>query len=179
MTILLAGFLATVPSQAQADTPQPGGPPDGGKHSWCYLSGFGQKSAADAAMTRLRNQTDVQTTYPGSCRTHTDVRWRQGSVSGAYGNAVCRTRRNGNCDTYNITLNMAVINNAARPVDQRTKTSGHELGHTAGVRHYFNNDRPGNDTHHSCMRSGEVRAWWRDRIYYYGNHHRGHINGTF
>lgn len=172
--------LASLSSPAGADTGQPDGPPDGGDHSWCHLSGFNQTTAADAAMTRLRNQTDVTTSYPGSCGEHTDVRWRQAVVDGAYGEARCiLTRANGTCDVYRLTLNMTEINAAARPVDQRTKTSCHELGHTVGVRHYFGTDYPGNDTTHSCLRSGEVTSSWTN-ITIYGNHHRTqHINVTF
>lgn len=178
-SVIIGGLIAAQPV-AQADTQQPGGPPDKGKHSWCYLSGFNQKTAADAAMTRLRNQTAVQTLYPGACRAHTDVRWRQGPLgSGTYGRAECRTRRNGKCDTYNVTLSMGVINNAPRPVEQRSKTSCHELGHTVGVRHYRGTNYPGNDTAHSCLRSGEVHASWTN-IRKYGHHHRTqHINPYF
>ncbi|QIK74149.1 hypothetical protein [Nocardioides piscis] len=176
----LASGLISVTSPAGADTPQPDGGPDGGDHAWCYLSSFNQQTAADAAMTRLRNQTDVTTFYPGSCQEHTDVRWRQGDLSGAYGQALCvATRANGTCDIHNVTLDMGTINAAARPIDQRTKTSCHELGHTVGVRHYWDNDFPGNDTAHSCLRSGEVTANWTN-ITLYGNHHKTqHINESF
>jgi hypothetical protein len=184
--LALAGLISTVltiggSGVAQADTRQPDGPPDGGDHSWCYLADFNQKTAADAAMTRLRNQTDVTTNYPGACGGHTDVRWRQGGLVDAYGEAVCvLTRADGDCDVYRITLDMAEINNAPRPVDQRTKTSCHELGHTAGVRHYTAPNRPGNDTADSCLRSGPVTAGWASRVGIYGNHHRtAHINVTF
>lgn len=179
MTFVLTGFLVSYPTTARGDTAQPGGPPDGGTHSWCYLSGFNQETAADAAMTRLRNQTQVRTLYPGACGDHTDVRWRQAPLAGFYGFAECRTRRNGNCDTYTLTLDMGAINNAARPVDQRSKTSCHELGHTVGVRHYSDNDFPGDDTAHSCLRSGEVTANWTNILLYGGHHRTDHINQTF
>lgn len=180
---VLAAFLVPLSGTATADTPQPDGPPDGGDHSWCYLDSFNQETAADAAMTRLRNQTDVTTNFPGSCLEHTDVRWRQDNLADAYGEAECRTRWAGSddCDTYRLTLDMGEINAAPRPVDQRSKTSCHELGHTVGVRHYFGTDYPGGDTEHSCLRSGEVTAAWTN-ITLYGNHHRngnGHINDTF
>lgn len=79
-----------------------------------------------------------------------------------------------------MTLHVNAINDTARPVDQRTKTSCHELGHTVGVSHYAGSNLPGSDSAHSCMRSGEVKLSWRDRITYYGNHHRyQHINPWF
>lgn len=110
-----------------ADTPQPDGPPDGGDHSWCYVSGFNEQTAADAAMTRLRQQTDVTTNYPGSCGANTDVRWTQGDLGGSFGRGGCIVTLNGTCDVYRITLAMGTINNTRRPVDQRSKTSCHEL----------------------------------------------------
>lgn len=181
VVVLLAGaLLLGHPNQAGADTRQPDGPPDKGFHSWCYLSNFNQQTAADAAVTRLRNQTAVDTLFPGSCREHTDVRWRQGSLPG-YGRAECRTRwaSNNRCDTYNVTLYMNRINNAQRPINQRSKTSCHELGHTVGVRHYSGTNFPGGDTAHSCMRSGEVTSAWTN-ITRYGHHHRTrHINPWF
>lgn len=179
-TLFVAALLIARPVEAQGDTPQPDGPPDTGSHSWCYLSGFNQRTTADAAMTWLRDQTVVQTLYPGACDAHTDVRWGQGNLSGAYGEARCRTRwDNGRCDTYNVTLDMGAINNAARPNEQLSKTACHELGHTVGVRHYFDNDLPGGDTAHSCLRSGEVQASWTN-LRVYGHHHRTqHINPWF
>lgn len=180
--LALAGVAVVVGSAipANADTPQPDGPPDGGDHSWCYLSGFNQQTAADAAMTRLRDQTQVTTMYPGACGTHTDVRWRQAVVTGAYGEATCVLRNSADrCDVYRLTLNMTEINAAAQPVNQRSKTSCHELGHTVGVRHYSGTDYPGDDTAHSCMRSGEVTSSWTN-ITLYGTHHKSsHINVTF
>lgn len=180
IAVALIVWFGSLGGQAIADTAQPDGPPDGGDHSWCYLSGFNQTTAADAAMTRLRNQTDVTTSYPGACGAHTDVRWRQAAIEGSFGEARCiLDRANGTCDVYRLTLNMQVINGAARPVEQRSKTACHELGHTVGVRHYWDNDFPGDDTAHSCLRSGEVRASWTN-ITLYGNHHRTrHINQTF
>lgn len=171
--------LSTLGSTVNADTPQPDGPPDGGDHSWCYLSGFSERTAADAAMTRLREQTDVTTNYPGSCGAKTDVRWTQGDLGGSFGRGECIVRLNGSCDVYRITLAMGTINNTQQPVNQRSKTSCHELGHTVGVRHYSDNFFPGDDTAHSCLRSGEVTGAWTN-ITLYGNHHRTqHINITF
>ncbi|GAB3922049.1 hypothetical protein GCM10029976_009960 [Kribbella albertanoniae] len=72
--LFVADLLIAQPVEAQADPNQPGGPPDTGSHSWCYLPGFGQRTTADAAMTWLRDQTVVQTLYPGACDAHTDVR---------------------------------------------------------------------------------------------------------
>ncbi len=181
LAALMLASMTVMSSPAGADTAQPGGPPDGGDHSWCYLANFEEQTAADAAMTRLRNQTDVTTSYPGSCGEHTDVRWRQGGLTDAFGEAVCVARwaGSGDCDVYRITMDMGAINNAPQPVRQRSKTSCHELGHTVGVRHYTAPDRPGNDTEDSCMRSGTVNANWTN-ITVYGNHHRTqHINVTF
>lgn len=181
MTLVIAGLLGVVNAPtAVADPAQPDGPPDGGDHVWCYLPSFHQEVAADAAMTRLRNQTVVTTSFPGACGDHTDVRWRQGDLNGSYGRAECQLRRtNGTCDVYNITLAMATIDAAARPIEQRTKTSCHELGHTVGVQHYSGNDFPGGDTAHSCLRSGEVTASWTN-LTIYGQHHRTqHINPNF
>lgn len=125
VTVLVIGLATVQPTAAFADSPQPDGPPDKGRHSWCYKSGFRQQ------------------------------------------------------DRYVAILDMGAINNAARPNEQRRKTACHELGHTVGVRHYWNGDLPGNDRRHSCLRSGEVRASWTG-LRRYGHHHRTqHINPWF
>lgn len=179
--LVCAVLIFGIAGQASADTPQPDGPPDKGYHSWCCTSGFTLSATADAAMTWLRTQTVVQTVFHAPCDAHTDVRWAQGNVPGAYGQAVCTVRTNSDrCDRYIITLNKAVIDAAKHPASQRRKTTCHERGHTVGVRHYFENDRPGTDTTHSCLRSGEVPTAdqsWHTR---YGAHHRTvHINPWF
>lgn len=170
-----------VVGSSSADSPQPDGPPDKGKHTWCYMSGFTVTATADAAMTWLRTQTAVDTAYYSTCTAKTDVRWSQGSLPSAYGMAECKVRdANDYCDRYRITLDTATIDGSLHPDSQRRKTSCHELGHTVGVRHYSNSDYPGSDTTHSCLRSGEVPAAdkaWHTR---YGAHHRTfHIDPWF
>lgn len=165
---------------ASADPVFIDGPPDKGKHTWCYLSGFTMKTQADASMTRLRSQTVVDTAFHNPCTASTDVRWREGAISGgAFGMAECKLwTPKGRCDRYHATLNKAAINAASHPTSQGHKTACHELGHTAGVSHYSGSNRPGNDTSHSCMRSGTVTGQgWNTK---YGTHHKtAHINPWF
>jgi hypothetical protein len=123
--------------------------------------------------------------YPGACQAHTDVRWKEGNLgSTTFGQATCVVTwaTTGACDGYEITLNMGTINAAAQPVDQRSKSACHELGHTVGVRHYGNAGEPNPDGPtgaHSCMRSGEVTSTWTN-ITLHGPHHKSsHINVTF
>src|SRR5690606_29168097 len=133
------------------------------------------------AMASLQSQTAVTRVYHSSCRAGTDVRWTQGPIPNAYGEARCVLRNaNDYCDRYLLTLNDNIINQSEFPAAQRRKTACHEVGHTGGVRHYSNSDFPGNDTAHSCLRSGAVPAAsqaWHTR---YGAHHRtAHINPWF
>ncbi len=181
LPISIAALLVAFINPASADAPQSSGPPDKGKHTWCYVGGFTMSATADAAMTWLRTQTVVQTAYHSTCTATTDVRWSQGSVPGSYANAVCKVRNSkGYCGRYRITLNKAVIDASAYPASQRRKTACHELGHTVGVQHYYGNAYPGSDTTHSCLRTSGVPApnkSWHTR---YGVHHRVvHINPWF
>lgn len=178
--VILGLALLVPPGTATADPTFVDGPPDKGKHSWCYLSGFTMQTQVDASTTRLHDQTVVETAYYNPCTATTDVRWRQGSISGgAFGMAECRVwASNGRCDRYHATLNKAAIDATSYPTSQGHKTSCHELGHTAGVSHYSGSSQPGSDTAHSCMRSGTVTGQsWNTK---YGNHHKGsHINPWF
>lgn len=177
----LAMSLASA-GPALADSSQPGGPPDRGSHTYCYGAGFTWTGTADGAMGWLEEQTLVDTTFHSSCTTSTDVRWHLEPIEGAFGMAFCfqRTDNQAYCDRYKLVLNSELIVDAAHPSSQRRKTACHELGHTVGVRHYFEDDFPGADTSHSCLRSGPVPTAdqaWHTR---FGPHHRlYHINPHF
>jgi len=178
LVVVFSIFGSVGPSSA--DSTFVDGPPDKGLHTWCYLSGFTMQTQADASMTRLRAQTVVDTAYYNPCGASTDVRWRQGSLSGgAFGMAECTVWwANGQCDRYQVTLNKTAINDTDYPTSQGHKTACHELGHTAGVSHYSGSSFPGNDTTHSCMRSGTVTGQSWNTLY--GNHHKvSHINPWF
>ncbi|MCX6396842.1 MAG: hypothetical protein NTV23_10185 [Propionibacteriales bacterium] len=166
---------------AHADPDFSEGLPDGGIHTFCYYSVSSMQSTMDAAMTRLRQQTVVDTAYYNPCDVHTDVRWVQGPTDvPAYGQTTCTLAwDNGRCDRYRVRLNKAVLDDAPHPSDQYRKTACHELGHSVGLSHYSGSDYPGTDTTHSCMRSGDVSG--QDWNILYGAHHKGssHISGTF
>jgi len=163
--------------------------PDKGAHTWCYDSNFpsAYKTAADAAMTRLRAQTVVTTAYHSPCGTQTDVRWKLSTARDDYGWVTCdKLNASGYCDRWILNMNKPNIKGSAHPVAQRSQTACHELGHTLGVRHYarsgnsFEQEFPGSDSTHSCMVWGEVPGTSGDWYITYGHHHKTkHINPWF
>jgi len=180
--VTAVGVLAAVAPAARADPGFDDGPPDKALHTWCYYDVGSLRSEMDAAMTRLRAETVVETAYYSTCGVHTDVRWVQGPTpfAGYVGWTECKLRYdNGNCDRFRITLYKAAMDATPGPELMYHETSCHELGHTVGVRHYPTAVTSPDSPNQSCMRNYgySTGAPWEVR---YGHHHKTvHINPWF
>ncbi len=176
------GLFAVVMPTASADPGFIDGPPDKGLHTWCYHDVGSLQTVMDASMTRLRDQTVVDTAYHPSCTAHTDVRWVQGPTPypDYIGWTECKVwNENYYCDRYRVTLYKGLMDQTPNPSAQYDITACHELGHSVGVSHYNSASVSPDYPTQSCMRNSynATGATWERQ---YGSHHRtAHINPWF
>lgn len=181
-TFLAVGVLALTATSASADPDFDDGRPDKALHTWCYFDVGSLRSEMDAAMTRLRAETVVETAYYSTCGEHTDVRWVQGPTpfAGLGGWTECKLRyANGNCDRWRVTIYKAALDATPNPGLMYREVTCHELGHSLGVRHYASAATSPDNPNQSCMRNYgySTGAPWEVR---YGYHHKTvHINPWF
>jgi len=178
---LLVGVVSPVP--ANADPVYIDGRPDTGDHIWCYYDVSTLRSYMDAAMTRLREQTVVNTAYHNPCLEHTDVRWVQGPTpfEGLSGYTECKVWWDANqtsCDRWRITMHKDTMDETPDPVATFRTAHCHELGHSLGVQHYVYLSQTG-DASHSCMRNNFTPNGASYEILYGAHHKSSHINPWF
>jgi len=152
---------------------------DSADHYFC-VSGLVASSVAfgRAAMSYLDSHTDM-ITHEQSCTAATDAIMQSvnlpGSVRGQYH---CVVLKPGNiCDSSTVSIDEAQIAADGGDFDQNlAKTTLHETGHSAGLRHYTDST-PGVQSGDDCMVSGVVdnnQAWVT-----YSPHRTAHINNAY
>lgn len=143
---------------------------DSSVHTYCYDSFAGDESVASYAMQNaLDATTDMSDSKHSTCYTSTDVHWQDlnlpGSLRGEY---QCQTYYGDDCDSSDVRLDFAKLDEGSNDWYDRRKTSVHEIGHSVGTNH---------DTI-SAMVTGEVPstalAWRR-----YSSHDISHINANY
>ena len=126
-------------------------------------------------MVNLDTQTELFDSFQATCDVvHDDIIWLDGNLpDGVRGQAPCIIWISHDpdvCDSYDIVLDPAELNEGSNDELDTTKTACHEVGHTVGLSHSPTGD--------DCMRSGEIPSTdvkWRK----YNSHHVGHINNYY
>jgi hypothetical protein len=170
----LAVAVAVAPAPAAANPFPATMLADSSLHTYCYTAGFDtdQSIASYAMNTVLDGTTDMTDSFTaGNCANLTlDVWWWEENLPGTTrGMWECVDQVNATtCDSSDITLDFAELDEGINDWYDRRKTSVHEVGHSVGL---------GHDAI-SAMISGEVPGIglvWRR----YSPHDLAHINANY
>ena len=159
-----------------------GAHPDENPHTFCFSGSFPHSglrtNVNTAAADALAGPTDANVVFHSSCTLsgsqETDVVWYEADLPSALGKAPCDDDEllSNHCDQYNVTLDLAAINNGEHDGIHQVAIACHELGHTVGLSHLAG----------TCMMDSWAATPNTGLAYrrYDSSHHVGyHINGWF